>query len=202
MMATRCPEGKRYHVHSEHCLLEIVDAEGKPCPPGDYGRVLVTVLTNTAMPLIRYDTGDMAQALDGPCPCGRTLPTIGDVLGRYSHIATVPAGVLGPVNALRGALERLPLELSANLRKYQVHQRRDGDFELRLVVTGAPPAAFAEHLQQVWRAATEVPAPLLHIIEVAHIHPAPSGKFFYFISDLIPSSMPEPKPGRADGPRA
>ena len=196
MMATRCPEGQRYHVHSEHCLLEIVDAEGKPCRPGDYGRVLVTVLTNMAMPLIRYDTGDMAQALDGPCPCGRTLPAIGEVLGRYTHIAPVAASVRGPVNALRGALESLPPELSAKLRKYQVHHRRNGDFELRLVVTGTPPAAFAEHLQQVWRAATRAPAPALHILEVDHIRLAPSGKFFYFTSETVPSSLPETKPAR------
>ena len=98
------------------------------------------------------------------------------------------------MNALRGALERLPPELSAKLRKYQVHHRRDGEFELRLVVTGAPPAAFAEHLQQVWRAAAAAPAPALHILEVGHIRPAPSGKFFYFTSDFIRSSMPEPKP--------
>ncbi len=200
MMATRCPEGKRYHVHAEHCLLEIVDAEGKPCPPGDYGRVLVTVLSNSAMPLIRYDTGDMAQALDGPCPCGRTLPVIGAVLGRHSHIAPVPSSILDPVNALRGALERLPAELSANLRKYQVHHRQDGEFELRLVVTGTLPAVFAELVQQVWRAATGIPSPALRILEVDHIRPAPSGKFFYFTSDIIPSSTSEPKPERAGEP--
>lgn len=200
MMATCCPEGKRYHVHAEHCLLEIVNAEGKPCLPGDYGRVLVTVLSNMAMPLIRYDTGDMAQALDGPCPCGRTLPVIGGVLGRYSHIAPVPSNILDPVNALRGALERLPPELSTNLREYQVHHCQDGDFELRLVVTDALPAVFAEHVQQVWRAATGTPLPALRILEVDYIRPAPSGKFFYFTSDFIPSSTPEPKPERTVEP--
>ena len=125
---------------------------------------------------------------------------IGGVLGRYSHIAPLPTSVLDLVNALRATLERLPPELSAKLGKYQVHHRQDGDFELRLVVTGALPAVFAEHVQQVWRAVTETPSPALRILEVNQIRLAPSGKFFHFTSDFIPSSTPEPEPARAGEP--
>ena len=66
-------------MHAEHCIVEIVDDEGSPCAPGRSGRLLVTALRNFAMPLLRYDTGDTAL-LGEPCPCGRGLPVIRDIL--------------------------------------------------------------------------------------------------------------------------
>ena len=40
------------HVASPQQLVEIVDEAGKPCPPGVVGHVLVTPLSNLAMPLL------------------------------------------------------------------------------------------------------------------------------------------------------
>ena len=198
LIASMCLEDGRYHVHTEHCLIEIVDEDGNPCAPGETGRVLVTPLTNDAMPLIRYDTDDVAEVAGGPCPCGRTLPTFGAVVGRYSRIAAVPQDIRDLVNALRGAMERLPAELSKNLREYQVHRRRDGNFELRLVTADTPTAEFAEHLQTVWRAAVQSRPLALRIVEVDHI-PAPRGrKYLYFTSDFVSS----PAPATATDPAA
>lgn len=82
VVALRCAAG-HYHVMSEHCLIEVVDEEGRPCAPGQVGRLVVTTLTNLAMPLLRYDAGDLAKAVAGSCPCGRTLPAFGEIIGRY-----------------------------------------------------------------------------------------------------------------------
>ena len=54
-------------------ILEILDEAGRPCGPGETGRVVLTDLHNFATPLIRYEIGDYAEAA-GPCPCGRGLP--------------------------------------------------------------------------------------------------------------------------------
>ena len=56
------------------------------------------------MPLIRYETGDIAQALDGPCPCDRTLPSFGQIRGRRSRIASVPQEVLGLADTVLEAM--------------------------------------------------------------------------------------------------
>lgn len=188
--ATRCTEGGRYHVHTEHCLVEIVDESGAPCRPGEFGRMLITTLSNAAMPLIRYVTDDVAQALDGPCPCGRTLPAFGDVIGRYSQMANLPAGTLALANALRGAMERLAPPLSRPVREYQVRQDAARDFELRVKCVGALAPGFREHVTEIWRralAARETkaaPEPALSIREVESIALAPSGKFFHFVSEF------------------
>ena len=59
---------------SEAIIVEVLDDEGRPCKDGAIGRVVATPLFNLAGPLIRYATGDFAEA--GTCECGRTLPTL------------------------------------------------------------------------------------------------------------------------------
>jgi phenylacetate-CoA ligase len=90
-IACQCPEHDVYHVQSEAVIAEIVDENGAPARVGEPGRVLVTVLHSFAMPLIRYDIGDMAVAGE-PCACGRTLPVITRILGRQETMLTLPDG--------------------------------------------------------------------------------------------------------------
>ncbi len=90
-IALQCPKHEHYHVQSEGLLVEIVDAAGQPCRPGEIGKVLVTGLHNFAMPLLRYDIGDYAEV--GPrCPCGRGLPVLNRILGRQRNLLVLPTG--------------------------------------------------------------------------------------------------------------
>lgn len=91
MIALQCPRERQYHVQSEHVLLEILRPDGTPCAPGETGRVVVTDLQNFAMPLIRYELGDLAAP--GPaCSCGRGLPTLELIAGRTRDLAVDPTG--------------------------------------------------------------------------------------------------------------
>ena len=60
-MAIQCPECTSYHVQSEAVIVEVLDDSGRPCRPGEIGRVVVTPFFNFATPLIRYDVGDFAE---------------------------------------------------------------------------------------------------------------------------------------------
>lgn len=93
IVAAKCREGGRYHVHTEHCLVEIVDEDGVACEPGEMGRLLVTSLTNLAMPLIRYDSGDQAVASDGDVHAGarfRHLNVSSDARKEWRHYRREP----------------------------------------------------------------------------------------------------------------
>jgi len=192
LVAARCAAG-RYHVHIDHCLVEIVDEQGRRCAPGASGRVVVTSLTNTAMPLFRYDTGDMAMAVDGPCACGRTLPSFGDLVGRYSRIAYLPEGTLPQVGALREALETVPPAIVRNLRQFQIHQFRDRSFELRLIVAGPLPPAFEQSVRAAWLASGQGIYPL-RIAIVDAIQRSPGGKYQDFTSDFMPRADSDESP--------
>jgi phenylacetate-CoA ligase len=196
LVAVRCAAG-RYHVHTEHCLVEIVGEDGQPCAPGEAGRIVVTGFRNFLMPLIRYDTDDMAEVVEGPCPCGRTLPSFGAIAGRYSRIAFLPRGTLGYVGAVREALEAMPPELARGLRQFQIHQFGDNTFELRLLTAGKMPTEFGERLQQAWQAAVGERQLPLKIVAVDHIARSPGGKFQDFTSDFFPAPDDDAAPPAA-----
>lgn len=166
LVAGICEAG-RYHVHREHCLVEIVNESGEPCRDGEAGRLLVTGLRNFAMPLIRYDANDLVTALEGPCPCGRTLPSFGEVHGRFSRLKPLPPGTLERVATLRRAVLQMPLELGREVRRYQVHQLRDGSFELRVVVAGPLPSGFGERVRAAWAGAANPPLRLREVAEIS-----------------------------------
>jgi phenylacetate-CoA ligase len=90
-IALQCPEGDQYHVQSEVVYVELLDERGRPCGPGETGRVVVSTLHNFAMPLLRYDVGDYAE-MGSPCACGRGLPVLNRVVGRTRNMLLMPTG--------------------------------------------------------------------------------------------------------------
>ncbi len=85
IIASDCPQGDVLHVASELCRVEILDKSNKPAKLGAWGRLIVTPLYNFAMPLIRYDTGDLVR-LAPPCQCGRSHAAIDRSIGRPSNL--------------------------------------------------------------------------------------------------------------------
>ena len=90
-LALQCPLHEHMHVQSERVILEVLRPDGSACGPGEPGRVVVTDLHNFAMPLIRYQLGDIA-VLGEPCACGRGLPVIRQIVGRAGQLAVDPTG--------------------------------------------------------------------------------------------------------------
>lgn len=88
--ARQCEQGG-YHLDAEIGIVEII-RDGENIGPDNIGRVVCTGLMNYAMPLIRYDVGDMASLSDEKCPCGRDLPLIHSIEGRVEDIIVTPEG--------------------------------------------------------------------------------------------------------------
>lgn len=186
-VAVKCREGGRYHAHDEYVVVEIVDEDGQPVGPGETGRVLVTCLANLAMPLIRYDTGDLATAVSGDCPCGRSLPSFGAIVGRYVRHAYLPEGTIEREYVLRGALDALPPGMAAPLRKFQIQHFLDGSFELRLVTTEPLSERLVAYFFEAWEAALGPEPPAMRVARVDDIAPGPGGKFQEFMSEFMPT---------------
>ena len=90
-LAQNCPDGRSLHINTELCILEVVDNQGKPVGAGERGNIILTDLTNYAMPFIRYDPEDMAVA-GGECSCGRGFPLLTDIHGRRTETLLTPEG--------------------------------------------------------------------------------------------------------------
>src|SRR6185295_12421330 len=90
-IAVQCNLRGPYHINAEQVLVEILNQEGGVCSIGEPGSVVLTMFYSTAQPLIRYEIGDIAQ-FGEPCRCGRTLPTLSNILGRLYPIFVRPDG--------------------------------------------------------------------------------------------------------------
>jgi phenylacetate-CoA ligase len=90
-IALQCPVHDHLHVCSPSLVVEVVDEDGNACDVGVPGRVLVTSLHNSAMPLIRYDIGDVAE-LGEPCDTGLSWPVLNKVNGRLRDSIVLPNG--------------------------------------------------------------------------------------------------------------
>jgi phenylacetate-coenzyme A ligase PaaK-like adenylate-forming protein len=95
-----CSSEAVYTMFSDEYVFEIVDDDGEHVMPGQRGRVLVTVLSSDAAPLIRYENGDTARYVGDTCPAtgfavldkiGRRLTAIlCDAKVTYDDIAAIP----------------------------------------------------------------------------------------------------------------
>ena len=97
-MGAECGEHDGHHLNAEVVLLEVVDPDDRPLPPGERGRILLTDLSNHAFPFIRYEVGDMG-VLEDPrhrCPCGLRLPKLASVEGRIADMVVLRDRVLTP----------------------------------------------------------------------------------------------------------
>ncbi len=86
--ANTCEHDKGFHLSTESSIWEVCDTKGNPTPDKSLGEVTLTSLTNYAMPLIRYQPGDLIEnSIDfEKCSCGKTLPRIKRIYGRSTDI--------------------------------------------------------------------------------------------------------------------
>jgi len=91
-IATECDAHLGLHVNMETQLVEIIDDQGDYCNPGEEGEIVITSLTNYAMPLIRYRIGDMGIWAEQECTCGRGASVLKAVTGRTVDIFLTKEG--------------------------------------------------------------------------------------------------------------
>lgn len=91
LIAANCPVCGNYHLAHANLLLEILDDSNEPAKPGTLGRVVATVFSNPAMPLIRYDLGDLVRLAE-PGSCARGEITLEKIYGRERMVFRLPAG--------------------------------------------------------------------------------------------------------------
>jgi phenylacetate-CoA ligase len=104
LIAWECAECRRYHINSDGLVVEFL-RNGKPCLPGEPGMVVITNLHSYAMPIIRYEIGDIGIPSADLCSCGRALPLMEILEGRIDDMVYTPSGKVISPNSITNALE-------------------------------------------------------------------------------------------------
>jgi phenylacetate-CoA ligase len=158
-------------------LVEVLNADDRPCRPGEVGRVVVSTLLNFAAPLLRYEIGDMAE-VGSSCPCGRGLPVLKRILGRVRNMLRLPNGDrIWPVFNLFEAETAIPFY------QIQVVQKTLDDLEVHLVAKGKPTAEDEQKFAASLTAALRHPF-RIRIRYVDSIARSAGGKYEDFLSEL------------------
>ncbi|MFC1712121.1 phenylacetate--CoA ligase family protein [Candidatus Poribacteria bacterium] len=88
-----CPDGG-LHIKHEHSHVEFLDESNEPVKSGGEGRMVCTGFGNYAMPLLRYEIGDVAIPIHRECSCGRGGYLVERVVGREEDYVVTPDGRL------------------------------------------------------------------------------------------------------------
>ncbi len=161
-------------------FVEIVNSDGERVPDGCEGDVLVTSLSNYAMPLIRYKIGDRGRL--APChepAAGPNSQIIQEVLGRENEMFAGKSGQL-----IHASYFAFMLYFRDWIWKYQVIQKSRSRIVFRLAsATANPPQSELDDLVAQTRQAMGDDC-TVEFEFVTDIPASRSGKFRYIISEI------------------
>lgn len=173
MIAAECERHEGLHVCPSSAFIELVPVEEGG---GAMYEMVITDLTNLAMPMVRYRINDCALPAEGACACGRGYPLIREIVGRTTDNFYLPDGTVVSGVVLPGRI----LKVCPGIRKMQIIQETYTTFRIRYIpgpgFVMADLKGVAAKLQQyVGEVEVEFDA-------VTEIPREPSGKTRFFIS--------------------
>lgn len=174
--AGECDHHAGKHLAESYGITEVVDEHGAPVPDGQAGYLVGTSLHNTAMPMIRYRTGDISAIVPEPCPCGRTGRRIRGVATKAEDIVVTPEGRRISPSVLTHPFKPLEQILASQI----IQESLD-----RVLVKIVPSAAFTTDHERALAASLGQrlgPGIDIEIRQVDEIPREPSGKFRWVIS--------------------
>ena len=141
-LVNQCEHG-HYHAHPEYGFVEVLVGD-RPAQPGETGELVSTGFINPVMPLVRWRMGDLATAGDTGCACGRTSPTIREIVGRQDDVIITPSGRrVGRLDPIFKAV--------AAIHEARIVQDRADHVRVELVPRGEIPAAECDALRDELR---------------------------------------------------
>ena len=127
VLAFECERHEGLHLISDFGITELVeDPDTAP-----WKKIVATGLNNNAMPLIRYETGDVGREIERSCSCGRCFPLIELGGGRERNFALAKNGARISVTNID-----IP-NTSRNIVQFQFIQEKAGELLLYIVCDGA-----------------------------------------------------------------
>jgi phenylacetate-CoA ligase len=89
VMMGDCEKHEGLHNYEDYGHLELLEQDGYA---DNIRKIIGTHLHNTAMPLIRYETGDLGEINEIECSCRRNFPTLKNILGRNDSVIRTTEG--------------------------------------------------------------------------------------------------------------
>jgi phenylacetate-CoA ligase len=167
----------RWSVNESNLFVEVVDDANRPLPIGEEGRIVVTSLTNKAMPFIRYEIGDV-----GILSRDEKGLVIKKLSGRINDTIVLPSGKKSPGLTFY-YVSRSILESSGVLKEFIIRQTALDSFEFDVVADRALTEQETSEIRSKMVQYLE-PGLKLKINRVEKISRPASGKIKHFYSEI------------------
>lgn len=106
-VAYECSAKAGMHINEDHVIAEIVDPDtGNPLPYGESGELVLTTITKTGMPMLRYRTHDICTLTEEKCACSRTHVRMSSITGRTDDML-----IIRGVNVFPSQIESVLLKI-------------------------------------------------------------------------------------------
>ncbi len=163
-VAQECTHKDGLHIFSDVFYPEIINPDtGSPVPEGEDGELVITTLTKTGSPLIRYRTRDIVSMTSETCKCGRTSPRISKIKGRTDDML-----IIRGINVFPSQIEHVLLGIEETEPHYQliVSRRENGldEIEIQVEIT---PDVFSDEIKQLERLEGKIKAEMASVLSLS-----------------------------------
>jgi phenylacetate-CoA ligase len=136
--------------------------------------IVLTTLCNRAMPLLRFDTGDLGELDTAPCGCGRHTQQLKIIMGREAEVVQLPSGRRLSPYVLTVLIETLP-----GVHQYRILHEQPARLAVEVSASNALSSAALEDCRRRLLEVLNEPVQLA-MIRVDRLERPRSGKYKVF----------------------
>ena len=153
-VAQECNRQNGMHIQDDHFYPEIIDPKtGETLDYGEKGELVLTSLTKTGMPILRFRTKDLTSLIGEKCECGRTTVRMTRITGRSDDMLKIKGVMIFP-----SQIEKALLKVAGASPNYMIHVTRPDILDEVEVKVEASKELFSDEMKEMERVEKQIQA--------------------------------------------
>ena len=151
-VAQECSKQNGMHIQDDQFYPEIINSEtGETLDYGEEGELVLTSLTKTGMPILRFRTKDLTSLIADECECGRTTIRMTKITGRSDDMLKIKGVMVFP-----SQIEKALLKIDGISPNYLIHVTRPKILDEVEVKVEASKELFSDEMKEMERVKKEI----------------------------------------------
>ena len=144
-VAQECVEQNGMHIQDDHFYPEIINPKtGETLPAGQKGELVLTTLTKTGIPILRFRTKDLTSLIIEQCACGRTSVKMSRITGRSDDMLKIRGVMVFP-----SQIEKALLKIKGASPNYLIKVTRPDTLDEVEVKVEATKELFSDEMKEM-----------------------------------------------------
>ena len=144
-VAQECVEQNGMHIQDDHFYPEIINPKtGETLPAGQKGELVLTTLTKTGIPILRFRTKDLTSLIIEQCACGRTSVRMSRITGRSDDMLKIRGVMVFP-----SQIEKALLKIKGASPNYLIKVTRPDTLDEVEVKVEATKELFSDEMKEM-----------------------------------------------------